>query len=85
MTLVPVNGTYIESTLSIEIGKEEVYFKPIGIETSDAESEFLSADWGLFDGALLSIVFLRGDTQMYLGSAAMVAPGIAISALHIYD
>lgn len=84
MSTVPLEGTYIEDTHSIEIGSGELSFKPISIATSESEDCIMKADWALFDGALLSIVFLREDKQEYLGSAAMVAPGIAISAMHIY-
>lgn len=41
--------------------------------------------WSSYGGALLAVVFLREQRQEFLGSAVMVAPGIAIAAKHVFE
>jgi hypothetical protein len=43
------------------------------------------SDWLVCDGALLAI-FLQGSVDAkHVGSAVMIAPGLAVTALHLFD
>jgi hypothetical protein len=42
-------------------------------------------DWDFFDGALLALHFGSANNQSVLGSAILVAPGIALCARHVVE
>ena len=43
------------------------------------------SNWDFFDGALLALHFYSADGQSILGSAVLVAPGIALCARHVVE
>jgi hypothetical protein len=52
----------------------------------EAPSEFGYLDnWDVFDGALLSISFVTKGNTRTEGSAALVAPGVAVCARHVFE
>jgi Trypsin-like peptidase domain len=73
----PANDVPIGGVLSFEpltIRADQV---AVGLE--------LVKNWTAFDGCLLTILVKNGDESTALGSAVVVAPGVAISAGHVVD
>lgn len=56
------------------------------VSLSDPGKVPLAMDnWGYFDGSLLAIGFMEDDSILHVeGTAVMVAPGLAISAKHVF-
>lgn len=42
-------------------------------------------NWTYFEGAMLAVLISDGVTSIHVGTAAMIAPGLAVSAMHILD
>jgi hypothetical protein len=42
-------------------------------------------NWTYFEGAMLAVLVSDGTESIHLGTAAMIAPGLATSAMHILD
>jgi len=60
-------------------------FSIIGCSLGDGNQRAGSTKWSSFKGSLMAIAFLGQSTHEYIGSGVMVAPGIVISARHIFD
>lgn len=68
---------------------------PIGATISFGNVGFSAADattipqgvtnWTIFEGALLAICIARGDEKEVIGTAAIVAPGLAVTATHVLN
>jgi Trypsin-like peptidase domain len=43
------------------------------------------SNWGCFEGAVLAVSFPIPDSSNVLGSAVLVAPGVAIGSMHVFD
>lgn len=56
------------------------------VESADQTAKSL-ANWGIFEGALLSVGFQSSLTEglRLEGSAVMVAPGLAVTATHVFN
>lgn len=44
-----------------------------------------TTDWSFFNGMLLTVSFCNDQNHRILGSAVMVAPGIALTAKHVFE
>ncbi len=63
-----------------------VHFRTIVPWNSDATDVPGSlTNWESFDGALLAILFKSENSTVIVGSAVMIAPGLAVSATHVFD
>lgn len=73
----------IDPLFDLPIGSE-ICFKTIAQVNSDAyEKPDAVKNWGYFQGAILALAFnTKGGIQI-LGSAFMIAPGLALTATHI--
>jgi hypothetical protein len=57
----------------------------VGPGESNARTEPADVkNWGYFQGALLAIHVTRGAVSEIAGTAAMIAPGLALSATHVF-
>tara|TARA_R110002072_G_scaffold300518_1_gene478154 strand:+ start:233 stop:1228 length:996 start_codon:yes stop_codon:yes gene_type:complete len=43
------------------------------------------SNWHAFEGALLAVMLKSGEEMSVLGTAVMIAPGLAVSATHVFD
>src|SRR4051794_36701537 len=58
--------------------------KPVVFGTSDAQPIPLDvSNWSFFEGALLAVALRDADGTRILGTAVMVAPGLAMTATHV--
>ncbi|MFK4383247.1 trypsin-like peptidase domain-containing protein [Bradyrhizobium sp. USDA 223] len=63
-----------------------ITFNPIVFGGSNADVRPLSVNnWGAFEGAIFSVVLKSASSSSVLGSAFMIAPGIAITASHLFS
>jgi hypothetical protein len=61
----------------IKFAKQPIWF-------SSSHKEAWVANWEFHNGIILSICFRYKDHFSFIGSAVMVAPGVAISAKHVF-
>lgn len=83
----------------LELIPVETILDPTSVEPDGAKLHFVSGavapqgegtrqsltDWRLMEGVLLAVGFQDGDTIKIEGSAVMVAPGVALTARHVFD
>jgi hypothetical protein len=43
------------------------------------------SNWGHFEGAVLAVAFPRDGDSNVIGSAVLIAPGVALGAMHVFD
>ena len=65
----------IGATILIETKRFPVFIDPAHSSVSN---------WGLFEGTALAVMFPKEGKANLLGSAILVAPGIAIGAMHVF-
>lgn len=73
-----------DPAINLEIGKK-INFTPISITSRTKEGFESLKNWNDFKGTLLSVLFRSMDTNSIEGSATIVAPGVAISAKHVFQ
>ncbi len=66
-------------------GDWELTIKPMLFPIEAAQKHFAVNNWGIFAGAVLAVAFPAPDRANMYGSAVLVAPGIAIGAMHVFD
>jgi hypothetical protein len=80
-----VSGTIIDAFADLPEGSELITrfatFPP------DKEcAAFLESDWTFFGSALLSVSFVKdGAMLQMIGSAVLIAPGLAVGAKHVFE
>ena len=79
-----VRGVVIGDTLAqLPIGTP-IPIVPVPFTTSNATAIPQGAtNWTFFEGAILMVVVRTAEGEMAVGTAAIVAPGLAISATHV--
>ncbi len=60
-----------------------IHFQPKPFQFKVEPSEATVSNWDLFEGTLLMVCFTGQEEQRIIGTAVMVAPGVAISATHV--
>lgn len=63
---------------------QSVRFAPTRIRTH-FDGKYVVPSLGMLKGVVLSIHFSMGDKQQAIGSAVMVAPGVALTAAHVVN
>jgi len=84
MNSARLTGVIVEDPLhALPVGSI-LYVKPVVFSGSDAAvvPEGVT-DWTFFDGALLTILVGDSSQSEAMGTAIMVAPGLAITATHV--
>jgi hypothetical protein len=66
----------------LEVGAE-IKFQPRAFQFKVGPPEATVSNWDLFEGTLLMVCFTGQEEQRIIGSAVMVAPGVALSASHV--
>jgi hypothetical protein len=62
--------------------KCEVRWEAVRPNIPEAPRNVVLRNWECFQGAVLTLVFSEGERHAAMGTAAMVAPGVAVSAAH---
>jgi len=62
---------------------EKLIFAQIALQFEIKSRSALMRNWQVFEGAVLALTFSDGHEHRILGSAVMVAPGIAFCANHV--
>src|SRR4051812_22932761 len=81
-----VGGEVFDDPLKhLPIGSK-INFKPVVFHGSDANDRAQSvANWHALDGAILGVVLKSAQSSSMIGTAVMVAPGIAVTASHLFS
>jgi len=80
-----VFSTVVTEPLELDIG-EQINFKVFEFQGSDSISRAQDVrNPEVFEGALLAIIVLDDDQRQVVGTAFLVAPGLAISAFHVFS
>ena len=61
------------------------FFDVVDIRVAEDNLNSGLAHWANYQGSVLTLAFVRGENQTLLGTAVMVAPGIALAALHVIE
>jgi Trypsin-like peptidase domain len=60
-------------------------FRRVFLNLQSAPRSIEVTNWDLFEGTVLSVIFSTKLEHRVLGSAVMVAPGVALTATHVID
>jgi len=62
---------------------DALHFSPLRMILPDAPRLMEFTNWDVFEGTLLAVVVQEGDKFSMIGSAVLVAPGVAFGAVHV--
>jgi hypothetical protein len=72
--------------LTLKVGDSmELLFESARFPTTSPIPHTSVANWGIFEGAVLAVAFPSHELGNVFGSAVMVAPGVAIGTMHVFD
>lgn len=63
----------------------QLHFQAKHFMVTDAPEHAAVENWGFFEGSVLTVAFPTGTGFNPYGSAVMVAPGIAIGSMHVFE
>ncbi len=64
---------------------DELHFRSVNVSLKNEANAVWLRNWELFEGILLALTFINDESHSILGSAVLVAPGIALTATHVVE
>lgn len=74
----------VTEIVEFEVG-HALHLVPVKFQSCDAtQTPQPVKNWGFFDGAVLAVVIGDKSERQIIGTACMIAPGLAVTAAHIF-